>query len=174
MFKTIALATDGSSHAMKAAKAAADLAATYGAQLTIINVLPSSLSLDEVEKIPQSKKLNRQVREEILDIRKMVFRSPSHDGIYSYVPAFERVRSELSKQIIDDAERVARARKVKKIVRVSDNGNAADAIVQRVKKTKTDLVVLGARGLGGFEALVFGSVSRKVASAVKCPVLIVK
>jgi nucleotide-binding universal stress UspA family protein len=174
MFKRIALATDGSSHAMKAAKAAADLAATYDAQLTIINVLPSSLSLEDVEKIPQSRKLDRKIRQEILRIRNLVIRSPSHEAIYSYVPAFERVRDELSNRIIDEAERVAKARGVKNIVRVCGDGDAADEIVRRVKKAKSDLVVLGARGLGGFESLVFGSVSRKVASAIGCAVLIVK
>jgi len=174
MFKKIALATDGSRDAMKAATVAADIAATYGAQLTIINVLPSALSLEDVAKVPQARKLDRKIRQEILQIQKTVIRSPGDEALYRYIPAFERVRSELSRRIIDDAERIARARKVKNIVRVSDTGDAASVIVQRVRKAKSDLVVLGARGLGGFDALVFGSVSRKVAAAVKCPSLIVK
>jgi nucleotide-binding universal stress UspA family protein len=174
MFKKIVLATDGSRHAMKAAAIAADIAATYGAQLTIINVLPSALSLADVSKAPQARKFDRKTRQEIFRVQRMVNQSPGDEALYRYIPAFERVRSELSRRIIDDAERVARAREVKNIVRVSDTGDAAKAIVQHVKKAKSDLVVLGARGLGGFAALVFGSVSRKVNAAVKCPSLIVK
>jgi nucleotide-binding universal stress UspA family protein len=174
MFKKIAFATDGSRHAMKAAAVAADVAATYGAQLTIINVLPAALSLEDVEKIPQARKLDRKLRQELRRIQRMVIRSPGDEALYRYIPAFKRIRDDLSKRIIDDAERAARAKGVNKIVRVSDTGDAADMIVDRVKKAKADLVVLGARGLGGFDALVFGSVSRKVSAAVKCPSLIVK
>lgn len=176
MFKKIVLATDGSAHAMKAAKVAADLAATYGAQLAIVNVLPTALSLDDVERTPQAKKFSRAIKREIAVIRNTLVRSPTHDAeaLYQWVPALRTVRKELARRILDDAERLAKARKVKRVVRVAVDGDAAPRIAEYAKKAKADLVVMGARGLGAFGALVFGSVSRKVAGAVKCPALIVR
>jgi len=174
MFKKILVATDGSAHAKKAAAAAADLAATYRARLTIMNVLPSSLSLEDVGKMPQAKRLNRQVKREIQNIRNMLGRSPSDEAILHVVPVFQSVRRDLSRQILDEAESFARAKKVRSIGRISADGDAADAIIDGARRLKADLVVLGARGLGNFSALMFGSVSRKVSNAVTCPTLIVK
>lgn len=176
MFKKIVLATDGSAHAMKAAKVAADLAATYGAQLAIVNVLPEALSLQDVERAPQAKKLSRKVKSEIADTWNTLVRSPTHDAeaLYQWVPALQTVRKELHDCILQEAERVAKARKVKRVIRVATNGEPAQRIAEYAKKAKADLVVMGARGLGAFGALVFGSVSRKVTGAIKCPVLIVK
>jgi nucleotide-binding universal stress UspA family protein len=174
MFKKILVATDGSAHAKKAVAAAADVAATYGARLTLINVLPSSLSLEDVQKMPQAKHLKRQVRREIQNIRNTLSRAPSDDAIFQYVPAFQSVRRELSRRILDDAERVTRSKKVKSISRISADGDAAANIIDAARRAKTDLVVMGARGLGNFSAVIFGSVSRKVSYAVKCPTLIVK
>jgi len=39
---------------------------------------------------------------------------------------------------------------------------------------EADLIVVGARGLGGFGRLLFGSISENVLRAARCPVLIVK
>lgn len=176
MFKKIVLATDGSDHAMRAAKVAADLAATYGAQLTIVNVLPEALSLQDVEKTPQAKKLSPAVKREIANTWNTLVRSPTHDAeaLYQWVPALRTVKKELAARILDDAERVAKAKKVKRVTRIAVDGDPAERIAETVKKSQADLVVMGARGLGSFGALIFGSVSRKVTGAVKCPALIVR
>jgi nucleotide-binding universal stress UspA family protein len=53
-------------------------------------------------------------------------------------------------------------------------GHPADVLTSIAAEPDTDLVVVGARGLGGFKRLLLGSVSENVLRAARCPVLIVK
>ncbi len=53
-------------------------------------------------------------------------------------------------------------------------GNPGEAIVQAAQSAETDLVALGARGLGVFGRLALGSVSEHVLRHAPCPVLVVK
>jgi nucleotide-binding universal stress UspA family protein len=53
-------------------------------------------------------------------------------------------------------------------------GRPADVIVREAQETDSDLVVLGARGLGALERLLLGSVSEFVLRHARCPVLIVR
>jgi nucleotide-binding universal stress UspA family protein len=51
-------------------------------------------------------------------------------------------------------------------------GGAATALI--VQSDDAELVVVGARGLGGFLGLVMGSVSSQVVNHAHCPVVVVK
>lgn len=53
-------------------------------------------------------------------------------------------------------------------------GDAAESILRTAGSESVDLIVIGRRGVGRIEALVLGSVSRKVANDAKCNVLIVR
>lgn len=53
-------------------------------------------------------------------------------------------------------------------------GPAADAILSTAKTRSADLIVMGTRGMGSFEGLLFGSVSSKVAHYAPCPVMVVR
>lgn len=50
----------------------------------------------------------------------------------------------------------------------------AEAILAVAASRHADLIVLGTRGLGSIEGLLFGSVSRKVVHHAPCSVLVVK
>lgn len=53
-------------------------------------------------------------------------------------------------------------------------GDAASAILEVAKVRKSDLIVMGSRGLGRLAGLLLGSASQKVVSHAPCPVLIVR
>jgi nucleotide-binding universal stress UspA family protein len=58
--------------------------------------------------------------------------------------------------------------------RSTPTGDPANVIVAAATANDADLVVVGARGLGGITRLLLGSVSEKVLQYARCPVLIVK
>jgi len=54
------------------------------------------------------------------------------------------------------------------------SGDPAEEILQATENEKPDLLVMGSRGLGGFERVMLGSVSLKVLHHVKCDMMIVR
>ena len=60
------------------------------------------------------------------------------------------------------------------VTRATPSGHPAEVILAAAQPAEADLIVVGARGLGGFGRLLFGSVSENVLRAAQCPVLIVK
>ena len=53
-------------------------------------------------------------------------------------------------------------------------GPEAEAILSVAETQKADLIVMGTRGRGSLEGLLFGSVSRKVVHHAPCSVLVVR
>jgi nucleotide-binding universal stress UspA family protein len=53
-------------------------------------------------------------------------------------------------------------------------GPEAEAILSAAASQKADLIVMGTRGLGTIEGMLFGSVSRKVSQHADCPVMLVR
>ncbi len=53
-------------------------------------------------------------------------------------------------------------------------GEAAKAIVDEADRFGADMIVMGSRGLSGFQALLVGSVAQKVVHHAHSPVLIVR
>lgn len=53
-------------------------------------------------------------------------------------------------------------------------GDSAEAIIEVANTRKSDVIVMGSRGLGRLAGLLLGSTSQKVVSHAPCPVLIVR
>lgn len=76
-------------------------------------------------------------------------------------------------------ETIERAQKITKTYGITSNvitkeGNVAEEIIKHSKVSKTDLIVVGSKGLGAVLRFLLGSVSSKVADHALCSVLIVK
>jgi nucleotide-binding universal stress UspA family protein len=64
--------------------------------------------------------------------------------------------------------------RVRKITTTTLVGQAAPSILGEAAKQPSDLIVVGARGLGTVKRLLLGSVSESVLRHASCPVLIVR
>jgi nucleotide-binding universal stress UspA family protein len=76
-----------------------------------------------------------------------------------------------TQRVVDDARERLAKRWTTAIGRTLD-GDARDAIIAAAKQAKSDLVVVGARGLGAAASFLLGSVSLAVTRDAPCPVLV--
>lgn len=176
MFKNVLLATDGSANAKRAAAVAVDIAAIHGARLTLVTVMSPAMMLDDVEAMPQARRLPRAAKNEIRRIHQMIAQSESDVNVHAYVPALPSLTHALGEAILDEAASAAARRKIKagKITRVVTEGDAATQILKHATKAKADLIVMGTRGQGNLRGLLIGGVSNKVIHNAKCATLLVK
>ncbi|MBI2162004.1 MAG: universal stress protein [Candidatus Rokubacteria bacterium] len=89
------------------------------------------------------------------------------------IAQLERERRADVEKVLDRAARELKA-KVTRLTRSMPTGHPAREIVAAAASCDADLVVVGARGLGGMKRLLLGSVSERVLHDARCPVLIVK
>jgi nucleotide-binding universal stress UspA family protein len=89
------------------------------------------------------------------------------------------LREEVDRSLAEAERRAARvARRLSarfgKVKSVVEKGPAAAKIIERARKEKADLIVVGSRGLSNVQGFFMGSVSHKVAMYADCSVLVVK
>lgn len=53
-------------------------------------------------------------------------------------------------------------------------GNVAETLLEHSGESGADLIVTGSRGMGGFKGLLLGSISSKLVSYAKMPVVVIK
>jgi nucleotide-binding universal stress UspA family protein len=175
MFKNIIFATDGSGHAIKAAEYAADIAAKYGVGLTIVTVLPYSLSVEEIAHMPQAGRFSQNIKDDIKHYEDSLNRLDMAQTSSSVItaPAPSSAIVALGEEILNEAEALAKKKGVTEIKRMKLKGNPAEAIVEAAEKIDADLIVVGTRGLTDLKGILMGSVSHKVIHLAKCPCLTV-
>ena len=76
-----------------------------------------------------------------------------------------------TQRVVDDA-RERLAKRWSTAVGRTLGGDARDAIIAAAKQAKSDLIVVGARGLGAAASFLLGSVSLAVTRDAPCPVLV--
>lgn len=80
---------------------------------------------------------------------------------------------EVSEKELKGAQKVLDAARIKHSMAIK-RGNIEDQIIALANKEKSDMIVMGAKGRGGFLDVLMGSVAQRVASSAKQPVLIIK
>jgi len=145
----ILLAADGSPSSQKAAQLLAALPFPDTAEITVLNVVWSSVSdLPERYSIEISDALKQTV---------------------AMARAEEMARAD---RIIRDARSIL-GRRYRSVSEKREGGDPAQEILRAAEETRADLIAVGSRGLRGMKSLL-GSVSRRVLGHAACPVLIGK
>jgi nucleotide-binding universal stress UspA family protein len=146
MFASILVGTDGSDTATTAVRYAIDLAHELGARLQIVSAYE-----------PVSAERLRNERIEVPQDLQWVI-NPREDVLAA----------------LDEAQKEAEAAGVTKVETFARQGDAADAILDVAEEQRSDLIVVGNRGMTGAKRFLLGSVPNKVSHHAPCSVLIVR
>jgi nucleotide-binding universal stress UspA family protein len=146
MFTSILVGTDGSETAHTALLRAIELAAGLKARLQIVSAYE-----------PVSDQRLRG--EEVIAPTDPQWTINPHDDVLALL---ERARAEAKNAGVAEVETFAR------------QGDAADAIVDVAEEQRSDLIVVGNKGMTGAKRFLLGSVPNKVSHHAPCSVLIVR
>ena len=145
-FARILVAFDGSDDSVRAVRTACSLASKYGAELKVLHVYSFAVfAYGGAAPMP------------VPDVQ------PLEDA------AKARGMATLSKGL-----EVARGEGVKATGELLEASSVVQAVVEYAEKDRTDLIIMGTRGMTGFKRLVMGSVSTGIVGHAHCPVLVVR
>jgi nucleotide-binding universal stress UspA family protein len=146
VFASIVVGTDGSETANQALAQAIDLARNVGARMLIVSAY---------EPVSDQRLRSGQVKVP-KDLEWMI--NPRGDVL----------------ALLQDAERQARRGGVTEVETVARQGDAADAILDVAEEQRSDLIVVGNKGMTGAKRFLLGSVPNKISHHAPCSVLIVR
>ena len=161
MFKNILLPYDGSNPSDKALDYSIKFANNIKNNMlvTLICVIPEIRlppSYDYGLKLPTVKTSKEYLKELYQNMKSDALNMLEHKKKEFEARITESSRITLSTQVLYDRR------------------NAAETILEFAKKEKSDLIIIGSTGLGGFSKIkALGSVSRMVSERAKCPVMII-
>jgi nucleotide-binding universal stress UspA family protein len=147
MYKRILVATDGSTLSKKAVASAIELAATCGAELLALKVVPRYPQAYFEGSIPLS------VEE---------------------VARVEKQWTESAQAQLATVQKLAHAQAVGVKVLAVKSDVVSDAIIATAKKHKADLIVMASHGRKGIKRLLLGSETQQVLTHSHIPVLVLR
>ncbi len=147
MYKRILVATDGSKLSTKAVNSAIDLAASLGAELVALKVIPRYPQSYFEGSIPLSADDVARVEQRWAD-----------DG----------------RQVVEDVKVMGEARGVKVKAILAKSDVVSDALIAAAKKHKADLIVMASHGRKGVKRLLLGSETQQVLTHSEIPVLVLR
>lgn len=145
MFQKILVPVDGSDKAMAALDKAIQLQALTQAEIYLISVYKHH-SLYEVSM--------SMVREEDVKMPTLALK-------------------EFATEVAEYAKHYAVGKGINKVRAFVKGGGPSSTIIKFAKDRKIDLIVMGSHGAGESDGYFLGSVSQRVASKAKCPILLV-
>ena len=146
MFASVVVGTDGSDTARTAVRYAIDLARQLGARLQIVSAY---------EPVPDGR-----LRDERMEVPQ---------DIQWMAGPREEVLS-----MLEESAAEARTAGVAEVETFARQGDAADAILDIAEEQRSDLIVVGNKGMTGAKRFLLGSVPNKVSHHAPCSVLIVR
>lgn len=146
MFTKILLASDGSDYALRAARAAAELAKSLGASVTVLHVFTMPTMQMAIPGSPG------------------VEMEPG--ALNTYIEQVQDAVAKRTGRVLDEAG--------VPYTTVLEAGHPAEVIIRIAEDDGYDLIVMGSRGMSEIKSFLLGSVSDKVSHHAHCPVLIVK
>ena len=147
MFKNVLVPTDGSSLSLKAAAQGVALAKALDAKVTGFFAAPPATPVMYRNNLPVG------------------FAQPAEH---------EQIIKKTAAKHLDAIERLAKKAGVRFEGLHATNDYAADAILDVAKKKKCDVIVMATHGEGGLRGVFIGSVTQKVLSQSKIPVLVLR
>lgn len=147
MYKKILVATDGSTLSRQAVESAISLAATLGAELVALKVVPH---------YPQSY---------------------FEGGLALRAEEVSRVESQWAldgQAIVDAIEKTAAAKGVKTTAVTAKSDLVSEAIIATAEKEKCDLIIMASHGRRGIKRLLLGSETQLVLTHSHIPVLVLR
>ena len=144
MFKHILICTDGSPLANKAAKAGIALAHALGAKIT------AYYAAEQLQPIyGEGYMLNQKM-----------------------IDGFEERAREVGQKRVDAIGKMAKAAGVPFVSVVTKASTAYEGIIDAAKKQKCDVIFMASHGRRGFSKLIMGSVTQKVLTHSRIPVVV--
>ena len=144
MFKHILICTDGSPLALKAAKAAIALAKVLRAKVTAYCALEDLLPI-----YAEGYAFDQQTTDR-----------------------FEDAMQKVGQKRVDAIGKLAKAASVPFVTLVTTAYSPDDGIIDAAKKQKCDVIVMASHGRSGISKLFMGSVTQKVLTHSKIPVVV--
>lgn len=147
MYQRILVATDGSTLSKKAVTHAIALAATCGAELVALKVVPRYLQAYFEGSIPLS---------------------------VAEIARIEGQWTEAAKAALDAVQKAAKAKGVVAKAVTVKSDVVSEAIIATAKKHKADLILMASHGRKGIKRLLLGSETQQVLTHSHIPVLVLR
>jgi nucleotide-binding universal stress UspA family protein len=146
MYRHILIPTDGSEFAQRAVPHGLKLAKAVGAKVTALVVEHTF----DLYAVPESK----------------IYSMPKEFAAYN-----KKIK-EHARKVLDDVEQAAKTAGVKCATVQMVHDQPYEAIIKTAKNKGCDLIVMASHGRSGISGLVLGSVTTKVLTHTKIPVLV--
>jgi len=173
MMKSILCALDGSRHAERALNLATEIATKFDSRLVLFHVLMRNLDAAEIRRFSEIEGLTEESISEVQRLQNVDSRiEVGHPFDAKGIPSNTLI--ELGQQILATARSNASEKGVSDIATVIGDGDPAARILSCAEQENVDCIVMGSRGLSDIQALLQGSVSRKVSNRADCTIITVR
>ncbi|WP_404405678.1 universal stress protein [Pelagibacterium halotolerans] len=174
--KKIVAGLDGSAHGEAVVAAAADLAKTYAASLTLVHVAEkrrfgeAEWHYGEADMPVHTSRFGARMIEEMPDWYTDI---NSQEALRRYDLQSAAIEEAVGESVLAHGRDIAEGAGISEIASELRYGDPAQEILEVVDDVGADLIVLGRRGMNRFAELLLGSVSQKVLHHTRTNVLLV-